>query len=157
MRFLDQRLTVDVGIKSPNTRMRATANPGVETSIASGTLTAKESVLPQVGLGFKLNANNELFASYAENIAAFVGGGSGGPLQEPGSRLPYLRREVPGVHRRLQREVRQPPAGDRPMRGHPRLPGAVLQRRFGDQPRRRGEPAAEADAGPGLVQRAVVE
>ena len=48
---------------------------------ASGTLTAKESVLPQVGLGFKLNANNELFASYAENIAAFVGGGSGGPLQ----------------------------------------------------------------------------
>ena len=81
MRFLDQRLTVDVGIKSPNTRMRATAQPGVETSIASGTLTAKKSVLPQVGLGFKLNANNELFASYAENIAAFVGGGSGGPLQ----------------------------------------------------------------------------
>lgn len=81
MRFLDQRLTVDVGIKSPNTRMRANAQPGVETSIASGTLTAKESVLPQVGLGFKLNANNELFASYAENIAAFVGGGSGGPLQ----------------------------------------------------------------------------
>jgi iron complex outermembrane receptor protein len=27
MRFLDQRLTVDVGIKSPNTRMRATAQP----------------------------------------------------------------------------------------------------------------------------------
>ncbi len=81
MRFLGQRLTVDVGIKSPNTRMRATAKPGVETRIASGTLTAKESVLPQVGLGFKLSANNELFASYAENIAAFVGGGSGDPLQ----------------------------------------------------------------------------
>ncbi|KAF1014751.1 MAG: Vitamin B12 transporter BtuB [Stenotrophomonas maltophilia] len=81
MRFMDDRLTVDVGIKSPNTRMRATAQPGVETSIASGTLTAKKSVLPQVGVGFKLNQNNELFASYAENIAAFVGGGSGGPLQ----------------------------------------------------------------------------
>lgn len=81
MRFLDQRLTVDVGIKSPNTRMTAKAQPGVETSIASGTLTAKESVLPQLGVGFKLNANNEVFASYAENIAAFVGGGSGGPLQ----------------------------------------------------------------------------
>ncbi|WP_430997501.1 hypothetical protein, partial [Klebsiella pneumoniae] len=47
MRFLDQRLTVDVGIKSPNTRMRAIAQPGVETRIASGTLTAKKSVLPQ--------------------------------------------------------------------------------------------------------------
>ena len=81
MRFLDQRLTVDVGIKSPNTRMRATAQPGTEQVYASGTLTAKESLLPQLGLGFKLNANNELFASYAENIAAFVGGGSGGPLQ----------------------------------------------------------------------------
>ncbi|MDG4870419.1 hypothetical protein P8631_20700, partial [Guyparkeria sp. 1SP6A2] len=51
MRFLDDRLTVDVGIKSPNTRMRATAQPGGETSIASGTLTAKESVLPQLGVG----------------------------------------------------------------------------------------------------------
>ena len=81
MRFLDQRLTVDVGIKSPNTRMRATAKPGTEQVYASGTLTAKESLLPQLGLGFKLNAKNELFASYAENIAAFVGGGSGGPLQ----------------------------------------------------------------------------
>jgi iron complex outermembrane receptor protein len=81
MRFLDQRLTVDVGIKSPNTRMTAKAQPGMETSIDSGTLTAKESVLPQLGVGFKLNANNEVFASYAENIAAFVGGGSGGPLQ----------------------------------------------------------------------------
>ena len=48
-----QRLTVDVGIKSPNTRMRATAQPGVETSIASGTLTAKESVLPQDGPSMK--------------------------------------------------------------------------------------------------------
>ncbi|WP_303748972.1 TonB-dependent receptor [Stenotrophomonas pigmentata] len=81
MLFLDERLTVDVGIKSPNTRMRATAQPGTEQKFASGTLTAKESLLPQLGLGFKLNANNELFASYAENIAAFVGGGSGGPLQ----------------------------------------------------------------------------
>jgi iron complex outermembrane receptor protein len=47
MRFLDDRLTVDVGIKSPNTRMTANAKPGTEASYASGTLTAKESVLPQ--------------------------------------------------------------------------------------------------------------
>lgn len=81
MRFMDDRLVVDLGIKSPNTRMRAVARPGTETRLASGTLTAKESVLPQAGIGFKLTPNNELFASYAENIAAFVGGGSGGPLQ----------------------------------------------------------------------------
>jgi iron complex outermembrane receptor protein len=74
-------LTVDVGIKSPNTRMTANAKPGTEASYASGTLTAKESVLPQAGIGFKLSPNQEVFASYSENIAAFVGGGSGGPLQ----------------------------------------------------------------------------
>ncbi|RMH93208.1 TonB-dependent receptor [Lysobacter pythonis] len=81
MRFMDERLTVDVGIKSPNTRMSAKARPGTETRLASGTLTASKSVLPQVGVGFKINANHEVFASYAENIAAFVGGGSGGPFQ----------------------------------------------------------------------------
>lgn len=81
MRFLDDRLTVDVGVKSPRTEMTAKAKPGVETLLASGTLVAKKSALPQVGLGFKLNQDNELFASYAQNIAAFVGGGSGGPLQ----------------------------------------------------------------------------
>jgi len=72
MRFLDDRLTVDVGIKSPNTRMTANAKPGTEASYASGTLTAKESVLPQAGIGFKLSPNQEVFASYSENIAAFV-------------------------------------------------------------------------------------
>lgn len=81
MRFLDDRLTVDVGLKSPDTRMTAKAKPGTEASYASGTLTARDSVLPQAGLGFKVTPDQELFASYAENIAAFVGGGSGGPLQ----------------------------------------------------------------------------
>ncbi|MEN5426315.1 TonB-dependent receptor [Stenotrophomonas pennii] len=81
MRFLDDRMTVDVGVKSPNTRMTAHAKPGTESRYASGTLTARESVLPQAGISFKLSPRQEVFASYAENIAAFVGGGSGGPLQ----------------------------------------------------------------------------
>jgi len=81
MRFMEDRMTLDVGIKSPNTRMTARARPGTESSYASGTLTAKESVLPQAGISFKLSPQQEVFASYAENIAAFVGGGSGGPLQ----------------------------------------------------------------------------
>ena len=81
MRFLGGRMTVDVGLKSPDTRMTAKARPGTEASYASGTLTARESVLPQAGASFKITPNQEVFASYAENIAAFVGGGSGGPLQ----------------------------------------------------------------------------
>ena len=80
LRLLDDRLTVDLGIKSPRTEMSATAKPGTDTGYASGTLIAKESVLPQAGVGFRLTPGQELFASYAENIAAFVGGGSGGPL-----------------------------------------------------------------------------
>jgi len=81
MRLLDGRLTLDMGIKSPDTRMRATARPGTETRLASGTLRARQAVLPQAGLSFQLSPRHELFASYASNIAAFVGGGSGGPLQ----------------------------------------------------------------------------
>lgn len=81
MKFLDDRLTVDVGFKSPRTEMTAVSRPGTETSLASGTLVAKETILPQIGAGLRINSANEVFASYAENIAAFVGGGSGGPLQ----------------------------------------------------------------------------
>lgn len=52
----------------------------VEAPVATGSLKASESVLPQIGLGYRLAKGQEVFASYAENIAAFQGGGAGGPL-----------------------------------------------------------------------------
>ncbi len=81
-KFLDERLSLDVGIKSPSTEMTARKTPGVavKAPVATGSLTASESVLPQIGLGYRLAEGQEVFVSYAENIAAFQGAGAGGPL-----------------------------------------------------------------------------
>lgn len=72
--LLDGRLHVDVGVKSPQTRTRTHAVVG---SYANGELTADKSLLPQLGASYKLGGQDELFASYAQNIAAFQAGVSG--------------------------------------------------------------------------------
>lgn len=82
MSLLDGRLTVDVGAKSTQVDMRATQVPSkmMEVPNATGRLETKDSFLPQLGVGYKLGEGRELFAAYTENVAAFVGGGAGGPL-----------------------------------------------------------------------------
>ena len=84
IKLLDDRLAIDVGFKSPNTKVTGVAQPGTATygtagSYANGELTAKKTFLPQVGASFQLGDGNELFGSYAENIAAFQAG-IAGPL-----------------------------------------------------------------------------
>jgi iron complex outermembrane receptor protein len=76
----DDRLSVDFGVKSPHTTMTARELPGVESPYANGTLKAEKSFLPQAGLAYQLAPGQEVFLSYAKNIAAFQGGGAGGPL-----------------------------------------------------------------------------
>ena len=68
-RLLDDRLTLDVGFKSPNTR--TTVRTPLGSYANNSSLTAKESFLPQAGFNFQLNDSNELFGSYAQNIAAY--------------------------------------------------------------------------------------
>ncbi|MFK3651208.1 TonB-dependent receptor [Lysobacter enzymogenes] len=82
MSLLDGRMTVDVGAKSTQVDMRATQVPSkmMEVPNATGRLQTKDHFLPQLGLGYKLGEGRELFAAYTENVAAFVGGGAGGPL-----------------------------------------------------------------------------
>ncbi|MDY1548964.1 TonB-dependent receptor [Luteibacter sahnii] len=77
---MDDHLTVDVGVKSPHTTMTAREAPGVESPMANGTLNASKSLLPQAGVAFQVAPGQEFFLSYAKNIAAFQGGGAGGPL-----------------------------------------------------------------------------
>ncbi|MGO4263483.1 TonB-dependent receptor [Lysobacter sp. TAB13] len=80
--LLDGRMTVDVGAKSTQVDMRARqVDPrAMEVPNATGRLETKDSFLPQIGVGYKLGEGQELFAAYTENVAAFVGGGAGGPL-----------------------------------------------------------------------------
>jgi iron complex outermembrane receptor protein len=75
----DDRLSVDIGVKSPHTTMKAVELPGVESPYATGTLKAQKALLPQAGIAWQLAKGQELFLSYAKNIASFQGGGAGGP------------------------------------------------------------------------------
>jgi iron complex outermembrane receptor protein len=87
-RLLDDRLTLEFGIKSPHVTSDAQALPGsAKTPIAAssnnqfatGRLKMRKSALPSVGANFRLTDSQELFASYAENIAMFQGGFKLGP------------------------------------------------------------------------------
>lgn len=81
-KLLDDRLSVDVGFKSPDTKVKASNVPGTLTygtagAYAQGELTAKKNFLPQVGASYRLGGGFELFGSYAKNIAAFQAGITG--------------------------------------------------------------------------------
>ena len=81
-KLLDDRLSVDVGFKSPHTTVTARAVPGTLSygtagSYADGKLTARKTFLPQVGASYRLGGGFEVFGSYAKNIAAFQAGITG--------------------------------------------------------------------------------
>ena len=88
IKLLDGRLTVDAGIKSPHTTSSAKALPGVAAvpispsasgQFATGKLSASKAWLPGLGVHYQLDHAQELFASYAKNIAMFQGGFKLGP------------------------------------------------------------------------------
>ncbi|MGC4028824.1 MAG: TonB-dependent receptor [Steroidobacteraceae bacterium] len=88
LRLMDDRLAVDFGFKSTDSKSDAVALPGIAKTpispsssgqFATGSLQAKDGFLPQLGLRFKAAPGHEFFASYAENIAMFQGGFKLGP------------------------------------------------------------------------------
>ncbi|HYG06761.1 MAG TPA: TonB-dependent receptor [Stenotrophomonas sp.] len=72
--LFDERLAVDIGVKSPRTTMRAVSASNVESPYANGRIEARKALLPQLGLGWQLGGGQELFLSYAKNLAAFTTG-----------------------------------------------------------------------------------
>lgn len=70
--LLDNRLKLEYGAKHVVTTSTA---KGSGTS-ASGSLEARNSFLPQIGATYKIDEQSEVFASYAENMAAFPSGTS---------------------------------------------------------------------------------
>lgn len=61
-------------------RVTNVATPIVSGGLASGRTEAKDWFLPQAGLLYRLNDDNELFASYTENMRAFESSATGGPF-----------------------------------------------------------------------------
>lgn len=77
--------TLDLGrfqINSGWKGLRVTnlATPIVRGGLAAGRTEAKDWFLPQTGLLYRVNDDNELFASYTENMRAFESSATGGPF-----------------------------------------------------------------------------
>ncbi|MFT4197107.1 MAG: TonB-dependent receptor [Pseudoxanthomonas sp.] len=68
--LLDDRLTVNYGAKAINTTTRA-HSLATTSSYAAGEITASDGFLPQLGASYRLDASQDIYASYSENIAAY--------------------------------------------------------------------------------------
>ncbi|HEY4368919.1 MAG TPA: TonB-dependent receptor [Steroidobacteraceae bacterium] len=88
IKLLDDRLSIDAGFKTMHSTADARALPGVaktpiapnsSAQFATGSLEASKDFLPQAGVRYKLTDDQEVFASYAQNIAMFQGGFKLGP------------------------------------------------------------------------------
>ncbi|MPR04591.1 TonB-dependent receptor [Pseudomonas sp. MAFF 212408] len=69
--LMDDRLKLEFGAKSSVTNTTAVGKAG---GYASGSLQASDHFLPQMGATYKLNDQDEVFASYSENMSAFPSG-----------------------------------------------------------------------------------
>ena len=70
----DGRFVIDAGLKSLDADIDAISRLGTR---ASGSITAKDSFLPQLGIRYEFTPGFEVFGSYAENMSAFRAGVSG--------------------------------------------------------------------------------
>ena len=84
--LFNDALSIDFGFKSTRAKSNAIAEPGIamtpppaSSQFASGSLTAKDNFLPEVGVRWKIAPGHEVYASYAENMAMFQGGFKLGP------------------------------------------------------------------------------
>jgi len=70
LHFLDDRLTLNFGAKSLDTT--TTAKSLVATSaLAAGRVKASKGFLPQAGVDYKLDSQQDIYASYSKNLAAY--------------------------------------------------------------------------------------
>jgi iron complex outermembrane receptor protein len=78
--LMDEKLKLNAGFKSPEVEIDAKNNVG---NRAEGQLTAKDNFLPQIGVNYAVNDNNEIFASASENMRAYQPGVNGPFSQTP--------------------------------------------------------------------------
>jgi len=84
--LFDDALSIDFGFKSTDAKSAAKALPGIaktaapaSSQFASGSLTAKDTFLPEIGARWTIAPGHEVYASYSENMAMFQGGFKLGP------------------------------------------------------------------------------
>jgi len=74
MSLMDNKMTLNVGFKSPKVKIDAVSVVGTN---ASGTLTAKKSFLPQIGVNYAFDDMNEVYADASQNMRAYQPGVGG--------------------------------------------------------------------------------
>ncbi|MCU6433249.1 TonB-dependent receptor [Undibacterium sp. Jales W-56] len=72
--LMSDDLKLNFGFKTPKVTINATSLIGTR---ASGQIVASKTLLPQFGLNYALNKNDEIFASLSQNMRAFQPGVSG--------------------------------------------------------------------------------
>lgn len=78
MALMDGRLKANFGFKSPKVKIDTINQVG---NRSGGTLTAKKSFLPQVGVNYAMDDMNEVFGSASQNMRAYQPG-IGGPFSQ---------------------------------------------------------------------------
>lgn len=71
LRLLDDRLTLNAGVKQPRVTVDASS---INAARAAGRLKAEKGLLPQLGASYEVNPALDLFASVARNMRAFEAG-----------------------------------------------------------------------------------
>uniref|UniRef100_UPI0035CC42F0 TonB-dependent receptor n=1 Tax=uncultured Sphingomonas sp. TaxID=158754 RepID=UPI0035CC42F0 len=120
VKLFQDALSVDFGFKGTYSRSDAQALPGIakaapptSTQFATGSLTAKDYFLPEVGVHWQIARGHELFASYAENMAMFQGGFKLGPQSvtqaiwdvQGSTLVPETSKSVEGGYRYVSRHL----------------------------------------------------
>lgn len=85
---ITEALTVNAGFKSLSVENSAATVIG---SNKTGTIKAEDNFLPQVGVAWDVDADHQLFASYAENIRAFESSNTTGPFSASAAGFAALR------------------------------------------------------------------
>lgn len=73
---LTDKLSVTAGLKGNSVKLNATQI--VPNTLAAGNIKNEDFFQPQVGVLYKLDANNEVYANYTENQRAFTAAATGG-------------------------------------------------------------------------------
>ena len=72
--LLDDKLTINAGFKTPKVTIDAVSLVGTR---AAGDITAKKTFLPQAGITYRLDRNDEIFTSFSQNMRAYQPGVNG--------------------------------------------------------------------------------
>ena len=72
--LLDDKLSINFGFKTPKVAIDAVSLVGTR---AAGDIVAKKTFLPQAGITYRLNQNDEIFTSFSNNMRAYQPGVNG--------------------------------------------------------------------------------